>query len=80
MYKKVSKKIVPRCRRNCKCFENISRRYQILGRRTGRKQKGLQIETTPVSEGWKAFKLLCVVFFFNFSSRWNCESKLFEAV
>jgi len=42
--------------------------YQILGRRTGRKQKELQIETTPIKEGWKACRLLCVVFRFNFSS------------
>jgi hypothetical protein len=50
--------------------------YQILGRRTGLTQKGLQIETTPIREGWKACKLLCVVFCFNFSSDKNCESKI----
>jgi hypothetical protein len=42
--------------------------YQILGRRTGRGQKGLGKATTPIAKGWKAKWYVCVVLFFNFSS------------
>jgi len=50
--------------------------YQIRGRRSGRKQVGLHKETTPTSEGWKALQLICVVFCFNFSSKYMGEPKI----
>ena len=58
------------CFRASLVLKNVFREseYQILGRRTGRKQNGLGKFTTPIKAGWKAVRQVCVVLCFNFSS------------